>query len=240
MNVMRLAAMPDDFAFRLRVQAGFIEKQTHRNQEYKIMFENTDEETRNQQKRIDAERKRQRDKQNAIFAKQEAEAAEEKRKREALIPSPDERMQSKVRGVAKLAAKFKKVGEPDKAAKIQAFADEMAQALAEYRNITKELTAKRPAPLADATVRAGKQLFKVLSACFDSETEARDWANSHLPLTEARRAQVKEADDFVRLGRRRGLAQTKFEQAYSDAVRLGTGSVDDKALREVEILGTEF
>lgn len=202
------------------------------------MFETTEKDPA--QVRIDNERKRQRDKQNAIFAKQEAELLEEKRKREALVPTLDERWQARVRGVTKLAAKFKRAGEPDKAGKIQASADEMSDALTEYRNLTKELTAKRPNPLADATAKAGAQLRKLLPSCFESAEEAGLWAGNNLPLTEARAAQVKTTDDHLRLGRKRGLAQNRFEQAYSEGVRLGTGSVDSSALRDVEILGTEY
>ena len=194
-----------------------------------------------QQERNDENRRKEREKQSAIFAKEEAERKERQRREQALVPTFDERMAARLRGVTKFAARFKRLEEFEKAKKLEAFAATMTDALTEYRRLTGIMSsAKRPTPLEAATTKAGKALLKALPSCFENEGEAVNWAARFLPLTTARIEQGRSDDGFIKTSRLRSLEQRKFEAAFSEAARLATGNGNDTALRELEMLGMEM
>ena len=193
-----------------------------------------------QQERNDENKRKEREKQSAIFAKEEAERMERQRREQALVPTFDERMAARLRGVTKFAARFKRLEEFEKAKKLDAFAATMSEALGDYRRFTTAMAGKQPAPLLDATTKAGKVLFKTLPGCFENGDEAANWAARFLPLTTARAEQVRCEDVFINTGRQRSLEQRKFEAAFNEAAHLATGNGNDSARRDVELLGMEF
>ncbi len=193
------------------------------------------------QTRVEENRRKSRERQAAENAKQEAELKERQRREAALLPTFDEKMQARLRGITKYASRWNRVGEVARAEKLEVLAGKMTDALAAYRRITAALAVeKQPTPLTDATAKAGKALLKALPGCFDGEAEAVEWAARNLPLTAARAAQNRATDLYVKTANQRTAEQRRFEDVFNEAAHLATGNSNDTALRDVELLGLEF
>lgn len=168
----------------------------------------------------------------------EKDQREKERARVAALPTQGERFELMLRGATRLAARLRRQGATVKADKLQGVADQMADALETFRKAKKAEAAPVATPLADAVAVAAAELRKKLPGCFPTEGDAEEFAGRHLPLTDARAAQVHVTDARAKAGRAALAAAVAFWTFAETAANIATGSAFTTAISDLENAGS--
>ena len=167
------------------------------------------------------------------------ESNAKKEAREAALPTPEQRMEFQCAGLTNKLTRMRRSGDGKKAARIEKYATAAATALDDYRKKLGRLKQRsKKSALTEAVEGAVAELRKVLPACFPSDDDARVFARRNLPMLDAVRADMAQADKYAKLDRAAHNAKKTFEDAMSTAAYLIYNDSDiETGIRRLQELG---
>ena len=158
------------------------------------------------------------------------ELVAQKLARDKAIKTPDQRCEQILRGITRMAASKRLIGEAKKADELGVLAEKIAANLNEYRKFAAQLKEAPATPLNDAITKAAAELIKKMPACFQNQKETEIWAGRYLPLTEARAEQEIATAKLANISKAQAKCGANMSDACETAARIACGSSETHIL----------